>query len=364
VLIQQTLKGVFIVKLSHNEIEQKAIEALRACLANVPFGPVEHVDQEPEIGGLRPDLVVSLRLPNGRQDLIIEVKANGQPRFARSAANQLLRYREEHPEALGVFVAPYISATAAEICTSLGIGYMDFAGNCHLCFGSVYIHREGKPNSLAVKRELRSLYSAKAERGLRVMLSAPKKRWTTKALSLAAGISLGHASNIRRLLADREWIRNEESGFYLTEPEQLLEDWAKSYSWKKHGVRHFYSLSDLAEIEHDIGMVFSHAEVPYALTGFSAAARLAPYVRYNRTTAYIAKWDEGALSRLRLKEVPTGANVTLVVPYDEGVFQSTREVDGIVVASPVQVYLDLLVLGWRGEEAAKAVLHEVLKPQW
>lgn len=361
VLIQQTLKGSILVKLLHDDIVKETVGALEACLANVPFASVEHVDQEPEIGGLRPDLVVSLGCG---QELVIEVKVNGQPRFARAAANQLLRYCQQLPNALGVFVAPFISPAAAEICTSSGIGYMDLAGNCHLCFGLVCIHREGKHNPSIERRHLRSLYSAKAERGLRALLDSRRRTWTTKALSLAAEISLGHASNVRRLLADREWIRDEGRGFSLTEPASLLTEWAKNYKWKRHSVHNLYSLSDIPEIEHDVAMACTHAGIRYALTGFSAAARLAPYVRYNRVAAYIDKWDEQVFANIGLKEVPSGANVTLLVPYDEGALQFTREINGAAIASPVQVYLDLIHAGWRGDEAAKALLDEVLKQQW
>jgi hypothetical protein len=68
--------------------------------------------------------------------------------------------------------------------------------------------------------------------------------------------------------------------------------------------------------------------------------------------------------KLLLKEVTSGANVTLFVPYDEGVFYGTRQIDGIYIASPVQVYLDLIELKGRGPEAAQAILDEVIKRSW
>ncbi|MCG6538107.1 MAG: type IV toxin-antitoxin system AbiEi family antitoxin, partial [Syntrophales bacterium LBB04] len=67
---------------------------------------------------------------------------------------------------------------------------------------------------------------------------------------------------------------------------------------------------------------------------------------------------------LSLKEVTSGANVTLFIPYDEGVMYGTRQIDGICIASPVQVYLDLVGLKGRGEEAAQAIMDEVIKRTW
>jgi hypothetical protein len=46
------------------------------------------------------------------------------------------------------------------------------------------------------------------------------------------------------------------------------------------------------------------------------------------------------------------------------VFFGTRELAGAPVVSPIQIYLDLMQLKGRGEEAATAILEEVIKPLW
>jgi len=65
-----------------------------------------------------------------------------------------------------------------------------------------------------------------------------------------------------------------------------------------------------------------------------------------------------------MKPVESGANVILIAPYDEGVFWSAELINGIKVANPVQVYLDLKQLSGRGEEAADFLFQEVLSPRW
>ncbi len=67
---------------------------------------------------------------------------------------------------------------------------------------------------------------------------------------------------------------------------------------------------------------------------------------------------------LSLKRVTSGANVTLLTPYDEGVYYGSREFNGIQVASPIQVYLDLAADRGRGEEAAKELMEKVIRPSW
>ena len=352
------------MKVSEEELQKRIEDALRSCLENVPFLEIGSVQVETRENEMQPDLLVELELSGRKQTLVIEAKRSGHPRLARDAANQLLRYKERYPEAYGVFAAPFVSPKAAEICSREEIGYVDLSGNCRLCFDRTYIEKQGNPNRFAEKRDLRTLYSPKAQRVLRALLSNPKKSWKTKDLSEQAQVSAGQVSNVKKLLADREWIRIEPDGFVLSDPEALLKEWAENYSYKKNHIRNFYTLKPTAEFEADLASTCTMENLTYALTSFSGAARLAPAVRQQKVIAYVEESGVDLASLLALKEVPSGANISLLAPYDEGVFYGVREIDGTRVASPIQIYLDLLGSRGRGEEAAAALLEEVIRPQW
>ncbi|MDY6953131.1 MAG: type IV toxin-antitoxin system AbiEi family antitoxin [Thermodesulfobacteriota bacterium] len=353
------------MKVAREELEERAEKALRACLSKVPFLRIEEMKKEPFRDEVGPDFLFRLTLAHGeQQELVVEVKTNGQPRLAREAANQLWRYRDSYPEAYGVFIAPYISPKAAEICIQEDIGYADLSGNCRLHFGQVYIEREGKPNAFAEKRDLRTLYSPKAERVLRVLLNHPKRPWKIAELAAEAQVSLGQVSNVKKLLNDREWIHTQRGGFGLDEPGELLKEWAENYSFRKNLARGFYSLKGVPEIEADLAQACRRKGLVFALTSFSGAARMAPAVRYQTVVAYIDEVGEDLAPLLGLKEVTTGANVSLVSPYDRGILYGAREVEGIQVASPIQIYLDLRSFRGRGEEAAQALLEQVIRKKW
>jgi hypothetical protein len=346
------------------QLERDAEEALLTCLKEVPFIEIEDIKRELLQDERRLDFIVKVKLPDNELLLVVEVKNNGQPRVAREAINQLLRYRESLPYDYAVFVAPYISQQAAEICSKEKVGYADLAGNCRLSFGNVYIQKEGRPNPFAEKRDLRSLYSLKAERVLRVLLATPTRKWRMEALAKEAGVSLGQVANVKKLLADREWIRTERDGFWLSEPESLLAEWTTRYNYRRNQVHDFYSLKSVGENESDLAEVCRREGIKYALTGFSGAARMAPAVRYQRATAYVQDGIERIASLLNLKKVSSGANLSLLEPYDDGVFYGAREFDRVRVASAIQLYLDLKGFRGRGEEAANALLEEVIRPQW
>ena len=347
------------MKTRLSDTEAAAQNTLRGILEKIPFLKIVSIERERD--GM--DFVVNLAFDNKKRVLIVEVKNNGQPRVAREAVNKLVRYRDSYPNTYGVFMAPYISPQAAEICRKDGIGYIDFAGNSYLSFGQVYIEQTGRPNPFKTRRDLTSLYSPKASRVLRVLMNNPGRTWKIQDLANEAGVSIGQIANVKKLLLDRERI-GQQNGFSLIEPWKLLEEWSNAYTYRKNQVRNFYSLKSIPEIEVELARVCSEKGIEYALTGFSGAARFAPAVRYNRAMAYVSTMLEDMVSLLNLKEVESGANVMLLEPYDEGVFYGTQVIDDIKIASSVQIYLDLRGYKGRGEEAAEVLLRDVIKPKW
>jgi len=331
--------------------------ALQECLKQIPFVEITTTRPSPD----SPGQWVYLNVQGQELRLLISSQVSGQPRLARQAVYELKSALTDVPNGYGVFSAPYVSPQAAAICQAAGIGYVDQAGNCHLAFGSVYIHKEGLPNPFSTKRDLRSIYSPKAERVLRVLLSAPRKTWKTQELADAAQVSLGQVANLKKLLVDREWLKADTVGMVLTNPTALLDEWAGRYNFDRSQTLEIYTLADVNEAEYQFGEACQQLGTQYALTGFSAASRIAPMVRYQRMSAYVGENVEALLAKLGWKQVNSGANVSLLIPYDEGVFYNAQPIDGVQIASPVQVYLDLQNSHARGQEAADAVRKEILK---
>lgn len=352
------------MKFTKEELGRRAAEALRSSLEGVPFAQVQNVEKMSEFGGYTVDLLTTVSTPAGRRYFIAEVKPVGQPRAAREAVNRLWRLRENRPDVVPVFIAPYISPASAKLCKQDGTSYVDLSGNCRLVFDSSFVEREGRPNPFVEKRDLRSLYSPRSSRVLRVLLANPGEAWKIKELAKESEVSLGLASNVKRLLEDREWVRKTEYGLALVEPEMLLAEWAENYSFRKNKVRDFFSLEPVVDLERDLAAACREREVSYALTGFSAAARFTSMVEPSRTMVFVEKTMDGIIAVLGLKEVTSGANVTLLEPYDEGVFYGVEEEEGIRMASPVQAYLDMKGFRYGGEESAARLFDEVIRPQW
>jgi hypothetical protein len=120
-------------------------------------------------------------------------------------------------------------------------------------------------------------------------------------------------------------------------------------------------MKQIPQIEKQIAEFCKGEKVQYALSLFSGANRLAPFTRYNVATSYFSGDIERIRKELELKEVPSGANLQIIIPYDEGVYYKTREVNSATVASPIQIYLDLYNYKGRGREQADFLRERIIK---
>jgi len=347
------------------EAEARAYEALRGLLEKIPILQVEGIEAEAVSGDWEPDLIARL-LVDGRPHLLIcEYKSNGQPRHARSAVLELLNYVVHRaPQATPVFIAPYISPAVRQLCEEKGVGFLDLEGNARIAFGGVFIERVVTDKPVVEQRELKSLFRPKSAHVLRAMLREPGRAWRVTELSEISGVSLGHVSNVRTGLIDREWARASDNGLVLSAPDALLDAWRDSYTAPPGERLRFYTPLHGSVLEDAARSALRAYDSPghAAFASFSAAQWLSPYGR--TSTHYFFADDEG-LRKLEaaLKLTPTskGENVVVTVPKDLGLLADTVEpAPGAVCTSPVQTYLDLSIAGERGAEAADHLRQERL----
>jgi hypothetical protein len=312
----------------------------------------------------QPGFSLELFAGKERWRLVGEVKSNGEPRMIRGAIQQLQSNLSTLPRAYGLIAAPYIGARSQEICKEAGVGYLDLAGDCRLAFGQVFIERRGFPNPKIERRPLRTLFAPKAGRVLRVLLEDPKRSWQVQAMARVAHVSLGLAFKVKQCLLEQEYAQEGKGGVRVIRPEELLRDWGASYTYGKNLALECYGAGAPFELEQVLVSYCMAQRINYAFTLFSGAARVAPLTRYVKGFAYVLGDPGEVADGVGWKPVPSGANFTLLKPFDEGVLYGKQEVDGETVVSDVQLYLDLAGYKGRGEEAATFVLEQRLRPRW
>ncbi len=346
------------------EVVDRIRERLERLLNDVPLVDAGQVITQMSLEGARPDLLFEVMAGNQPWKIIVEAKSVGEPRQVRYAIQQLREYVARTKDAYGVVAAPYISNDTARLCKENGVGYIDLAGNCFLNFDQVYIEQKNYPNPTVEKRRLRSLFTPRSSRVLRVMLVNPRRSWQVQKLAQEANVSLGLTFKVKERLLELEYAREENKNILLNRPEELLDKWADNYSFRRNRMYDYFGFEEPKEVEQRLAGYCQEREVPYALTLFSGAALVAPFARYTRGFAYVSEGIQKLAESLELKEVSSGPNFSILEPYDDGVFYGSRKIGGLEVACDVQLYLDLVGYKGRGEESATFLLEQRIKPQW
>jgi len=361
----------YLVRVKEADLVTRLHDLLADALGGIPAVCGVDIEAEVLVGeGKRADLVTTIETSDGqRYRLVVEAKANAEPRRARDAAHQLgslldaLR-KPGTPDPVGVLGAPYVSDRAGDVLAELGVGYLDLAGNARLAVGPLYVERTGHPNPHADDRPLASLFAPKTSRIPRILLTLPDTVWRLQVLADEAEVSIGLVAKAKASLLDGEYARDTPDGLALADPDGLLDAWLAA-DRRRPRPRGYYALDGVADAERRICDAARDLGVRGVLTSFSGAERVAPHVRYTHASAIV---EAGALTRVAdragLRPVKTGANVQLHEPYDEYAFYGAREVDGLNVAGDVQLVLDLAREKGRGEEAADHLRRHILAPLW
>lgn len=341
------------------EIRRSAAQKLRELFPRA--ADWEELSQV-RVGSQAADLLVKFRMGASEHALALEITSLGQPREIREAMTRLAEIRRELPDAYPVVVSPYISPQSAALLRRSSLGYLDLSGNCYLSFENVLIEKEGKPNLRPSTRPLKSLFAPRATRVVRVLLVDPEHIWRLEELAKTAEVSLGHAHNVVKRLAELSWVeRGEHQKIQLARPGDLLDGWVDSYSYRLNPTETYFSPERITrKLVGEIARVAHAEDGRYAFTLHSGAALVAPNVRLPAIHCYV-EGDPGPIARaLGLRPGEGEGNVHLMTPYDQGVFHAPMAKGGLPVVSLPQLYADLYHYERRGREQAQYLRREAM----
>lgn len=338
-----------------SELEREGWDALERILAEVR----DSYERMTVPGGYRaqPDFLV--RLSRGQLFLACEVRSRAWPNELPAVAHLLREFSAgfSEGEVVPVLIAPSVSERAAQVCQTLGLSWVDFAGNCSLRIGGSFIRFQGRAGSGGRRRESGSLFSPKASRVLHALLLHPGRLWKTQELSDETGVSLGQVAAVKQRLERDLLLRSSYGQTELIEPDTLLDLWSAGYAPKRRVFRYF-SLESPEALEARVSESLREA----ALTEFSAAERYAPYTRHQRVSFVAPGWSDALAKTLDLRAGDGASNVTVYSGEEPVLFSEIQR--GVRCVSPVQCYLDLMLLAGRGQDAARHLRETVFRARW
>ena len=289
------------------------------------------------------------------------IKSVVHPREARQAIWNLKRNPPQDERGVPIYpllIAPYISDSVAGICQQEGIGWLDLGGNCDLEFGGLWFHVETPKRVHQERRILKSLFTPKASRVLRVLMLGPLRGHKTEDLAESAGVSLALVSKVRKHLIDQALAKAGDDGLRLTEPGALLADWLAADDFEKRVESRDYSLLDYdaTEVAGLLGEKLDSLSISHAFTQWFAGWLRAPYTLPAMVSVYVEDFPDDAFLRSELGARRVSRHegrLRLLKSSDHrGVTIGQQEVKGFKLVSDVQIYMDLAKAGLRGDEQA------------
>lgn len=330
--------------------------AIRRLQEALPGGWGVLSQEEPRVGDRRPDAVLTIRGPDGAEArLIVEVKSRTRPSDVGAALFQLENLREALGADATVFATDYLSPRSRQLLEERGVNYVDNTGNIRLALDrpALFISARGADRDPVPPRQapLRSLKGRSAGRIVRAILDFLPP-YTVTELSTLANSNPPMVYRVFEFLATEAVITREPRGAVTgVDWRALLDTWTRDYRFgSSNRTTSFLAPRGTLSVVERLGSLSERV----AITGSMAARglRAAP----TRLLALYVEDVIGIAEKLDLREVDTGANVILVEPFDEVVFERTSKTDDLPFAAASQVVVDLLTGPGRWPEEAQPML--------
>lgn len=354
--------------LTERQLIGRFVDALRE-LPEVE-AELDHWTPASKHGDRGHDAQVDLRVAGKSFVLLIEAKKTVFPRDVRQAiwqfreaGHERLQGQREAP--LSLLVAEAISPGAKELLRSERVGYYDSGGSLFLPAPGAYLYID-KPPPKTLAKSARALFSGRRAQVIHTLLMQPQDWVGVTELAHQAMVSPATASQVLTELERFDWLASRGQGPHkqrqLREPAALLDAWVKQLAiTRAPTLRRYYVPGMKAEaLTTRIAEVFDAHEVQYAVSHEAAAQRYAPFlsnVSQVRTRVLISVNADAAIGDLGARVVNEGANLAIIEAESPGELLFRERVGGLCLASPIQIYLDLL----RGEGRSKEMAEHFRK---
>ncbi len=354
--------------LTERQLITRLVDALRELPeVDADLGLWEHVNREGDRGH---DTQIDLRVAGKSFVLLIEAKKAVFPRDVRQVVWQFREASHARPQGQGevplsLLVAESISPGAKELLRSERVGYYDSGGSLFLPAPGAYLYID-KPPPKTLAKSVRALFSGRRAQVLHTLLVQHRDWFGVTELAHRAMVSPATASQVLTELERFDWLVSRGQGpskqRHLREPAALLDEWARQLaSIRLPALRRYFVPGAKADtLPMRISEAFDAHDVQYAISHEAAAQRHAPFlsnVSQVRIRVLIGANVDAAIGDLGARAVNEGANLAIIEAKSPGELLFRESVDGVWLASPIQIYLDLL----RGEGRSKEMAEHFRK---
>lgn len=345
--------------------EQELLDGLMQAIGDLPEGQAWIDGRDVSIGPSgRVDAIVDAVVSGCSLQLLVEAKREAFPRDVREAVWQLRNHLAHVPdssrEVVPFFVARAISPGARDILREEGIGFYDLGGTLYIPAKQAFVHID-RPVPRKSAKVFDSVFQGQKARVVQEVFARRCDWLSVKQIAEETEVSPATASATLSEMERREWLEVEGAGpsklRRLREPRLLLDAWTAYISNRKPPKieRYYVPTENAAELLIQLDQACRQADAAYAVTAEAAAQAYAPYlssISQVKCRIIPGPLQAEALNRLRARPVSEGWNLGLIETRARGDVTVGEHRDGVALAPPLQVYLDLLQSSGRSKEMA------------
>jgi hypothetical protein len=315
------------------------------------------------------EVAINLTVDGRPVRVLVEAKRVLYPRDAREVAWQIRdagyagrNQWADHEDIplIPLLAADSISPGAREFLKEQQIGYFDGSGSLYLPAPGAFLFID-RPPTTAQSRAIRSLFTGTRGQVIHALLHHHREWVTGKHLASEAQVSSATASQVLTELERLDWVSSQGQGprkqRRLKQPGTVLDSWVKQLSALAQPApsRYFVPSRTTDGLIHDMDDVFGRTSLLYAVSFEAAAQQYAPFassVSQVRCRLQPDPRAAEALADLDARPVTEGANLIVIDARASGAFLFRERPSGVWLASPIQVYLDLMRSEGRAREMA------------
>ncbi|WP_432680309.1 type IV toxin-antitoxin system AbiEi family antitoxin [Nioella aestuarii] len=260
-----------------------------------------------------------------------------------------------------MLLAKSISNGARKLLQEQQVAYYDLSGSLHICVEGLLILIDKPKTRTAKKRDI-NLFRGSRARVLHALFSRVGEWVTGAEIAQESGVSTATVSQTFKELERRDWLDAKGSGpakrRRLSSPADLLDSWREAIlsGPTVKPERYYVPRKKPEELSLELVHAASEENAEIELTGQFAAQAYAPFLSsVSEVSARIPdkRAAERVLNQLGARKVSEGANLFLL-PCEKSGYPTRleNEVNGLPLASALQVYLDLLKEHGRSKEMA------------
>lgn len=294
-----------------------------------------------------------------RATMIVAAKRVVEGRDVPAIRAQVDAFGQETPDARGLVAARYLSGPVQSKLVDSGLSFVDATGNLRveLSKPGLFLADRGADRD-PWRGPGRPRGTLKGEPAAKIArtLADVEGGWTMRKLAEASKASTGATYRVVEFL-EREGMvsRNADGQVVVSDWAQMLRRWSDDYGFvRSNQVSRWIAPRGLPAL---LGRLASAGgSTRYAVSGTLAAAEWAAYAPARLAMIYTDD-PHTAAEDWDLRPAEAGANVILAQPVYEVVFERPHiTAEGVVVAAPSQVVVDLMTGPGRNPNEAEELL--------